>query len=211
MNFLAHLYLSDNTPYSLLGNMLGDFVNGDFREKYNEEICRGIVLHRKVDIFTDSHEIFQRSKQRISNEYRLLKGIMIDIFYDHFLAKHWEDYSGVPLKEYCDQVYAVFNEYQSIVPPRLQRMLPIMISGNWLLSYRRLEGIEWVLKGMSGRLSRQNKMAEGIGELRNHYEELEEDFREFFPQLIEYADSLKQDENFWTENANGQSNRNQTE
>jgi acyl carrier protein phosphodiesterase len=98
-----------------------------------------------------------------------------------------------------------------MVPPRLQRMLPIMISGNWLLSYRRLDGIEWVLKGMSGRLSRKNKMAEGIEELQNHYREFEEDFREFFPQLIEYANSLKQDENFWIENANGKTNRNRTE
>ena len=85
MNFLAHLYLADDTPHSLIGNMLGDFVNGDFRSRYNTEICRGILLHRKVDVFTDNHPVFLHSKRRISNEYRLLKGIMVDLFYDHFL------------------------------------------------------------------------------------------------------------------------------
>lgn len=193
MNFLAHLYLADNTPFSLLGNMLGDFAESNFRERYNEEICRGIVLHRKVDSYTDSHEIFRRSKKRIGERYRLLKGIMVDIFYDHFLARNWDDYSAMSLEDYCDYVYGVFTEYQSLVPPRMQRMLPVMISGNWLLSYRRMEGIAWVLKGMSGRLSRRNNLAEGIEELRNHYDGLESDFREFFPQLIDFADSLKRD------------------
>jgi acyl carrier protein phosphodiesterase len=177
--------------------MLGDFAESDYRERdyrerYNEEICRGIVLHRKVDIFTDNHETFQRSKRRISNEYRLLKGIMADIFYDHFLAKNWDFYSDTPLEEYCVYVYNIFIAHQSMVPLRLQRMLPIMISGNWLLSYREIEGITWVLKGMSRRLSKRNKLADGIEELQKNYRGLENDFREFFPRLIDYANTLKQ-------------------
>jgi acyl carrier protein phosphodiesterase len=191
MNFLAHLYLADDTPYSILGNMLGDFAESDFRERYNEEICRGIILHRKVDIFTDSHEIFLRSKRRVSDEYRLLKGIMIDIFYDHFLAKNWDFYSHTPLEDYSNYVYEIFATHQSLVPLRLQQMLPVMISGNWLLSYREIKEITWVLKGMSGRLSKKNKLAQGIEELQKNYDELENDFRKFFPRLVDYADDLK--------------------
>lgn len=193
MNFLAHLYLADNTPESLVGNMLADFVDSEFRNHYPEEISRGIVLHRKVDVFADRHPVFRRSKGRIGEEYRHLKGIMVDIFYDHFLAKNWPDYSALPLEDFCDHAYGVFMEYRALAPPRFQRMLPLMIAGNWLLSYRHLEGIARVLTGMSGRLSRKNRLAEGISELRAHYREFEADFREFFPGLVSYVEDVKRE------------------
>ncbi len=191
MNFLAHLYLADNTPDSIIGNMLGDFVGMDFRETYNAEICRGIIQHRKIDRFTDSHPIFLQSKKRISNDYRLLKGVMVDIFYDHYLAKNWPDYSEVTLEEFCSYVYDIFLDYRPNLPPRLQSMIPIMVAENWLLSYREVEGIASVLNGMSRRISRKNNLANGAEELLKHYREFENDFKTFFPKLIAYVNSLE--------------------
>lgn len=191
MNFLAHLYLADNTPYSIIGNLLADFLSGGIDNQYPEEIYRGVILHRRIDRFTDHHAVFRRSKQRLSNEYRLLKGIIIDIFYDHFLAKNWDEYSGASLEDFSEYVYGILSDHQAILPSKLQRILPYMISENWLVSYRDVGEIALVLKRMSRRLSGKNKLAESARELPAHYQLLENDFREFFEDLISYAEKLK--------------------
>lgn len=192
MNYLAHLYLADESAESVIGNMLADFVKDDFREKYSAEICRGILLHRKIDVFTDTHPVFIESRNRLDERYRLLKGIIIDVFYDHFLARNWEQFSSVPLEQFCRRVYTIFHKNRFLLPERLQKFLPRMIAENWLLSYREVEGIRWTLSGLSNRLSRKNRMAESVAELYRHYEVLQSDFMEFFPGVIEYVESVKQ-------------------
>ncbi len=187
MNFLAHLYLADNTPDSLIGNMLGDFVTPETELKFSTPIRNGISLHRAVDKFTDHHPIFLRSKGRISDDFRLLKGVMVDIFYDHFLAKNWPDYADIPLEDFAKNVYQTFSAHRDILPARMLRMLPVMIRGNWLVSYREMRGIAWVLKGMSGRLSFPNNLADGIGELRRNYADFDADFRLFFQELRRFV------------------------
>ncbi|MEZ4765004.1 MAG: ACP phosphodiesterase [Calditrichia bacterium] len=154
MNYLAHLFLADDTAESRIGNMLGDFVTPETELQFSPEIRKGIALHRAVDKFTDSHPVFLRSKSRISDDFRLLKGIMIDIFYDHFLAKNWENYADQPLELFAEEVYRQFSNHFEMLPPRMQHMMPVMIRGNWLVTYREIRGIAWVLKGMSGRISR---------------------------------------------------------
>lgn len=191
MNFLAHVYLAENTPESIVGNMLGDFVNAGFREKFRPEIVRGIIMHQQIDMFTDSHPVFLRSMGRIDGKYRRLKGIMIDLFYDHFLAKHWAQYSDEPLEAFCERIYGIFEQHVSLLSPRLQRILPYMINDNWLLSYRHPEGIGWALSGLSRRISRENRLAESIEQLHQHYEGFESDFREFFPEVVKFAAELK--------------------
>jgi acyl carrier protein phosphodiesterase len=187
MNFLAHLYLAKPTAESRIGNMLGDFVTPDMDPQFSPEIQKGIAMHRAVDRFTDSHPIVRISQQRIDKRFRHLKGIMVDIFYDHFLAKNWQQYSDVPLEEFAREVYTQFTEHYAILPPKMQRMMPIMIRGNWLVTYRELRGIRWVLKGMSGRLSSPNLLGEGIVELKKNYSELEADFFEFFEELRTFS------------------------
>ena len=184
MNFLAHLYLADDTAESLIGNMLGDFAGIDFRKKYRPEVCEGILMHREIDKFTDSHPVFRQSRRRISKEYRHLKGVMIDLFYDHYLAKNWSDYSTVSLETFCSNVYQTFESHKMELAPRLQRIFPFMIEENWLLSYRETDGIDQALHGISRRISRKNILASGVEELDLHYDDFEADFRRFFPQLI---------------------------
>ncbi len=98
MNYLAHFFLAENTPESLLGNLLGDFVKGSAVNLYPQEIIKGIYLHRKVDSYTDSHAIVRSSKSLVCSQRRRFAGVLIDVFYDHFLAKNWREYSEVPVR-----------------------------------------------------------------------------------------------------------------
>src|ERR1051325_10142199 len=104
MNYLAHLFLAEDDPESLLGNLLGDFVKGAKKDDYPDSIRRGIELHRKVDRFTDAHRVVRSSLSLISPARRRFAGVLVDIFYDHLLAKDWQIYSSVPLATFSQKV-----------------------------------------------------------------------------------------------------------
>ena len=190
MNYLAHLYLSDGTPESLVGSLLGDFVKGDDHNGYSAGIQRAILIHRQVDAFTDAHPTVARSKRRLDPPYRHIRGILVDLFYDHFLAANWRDYAAMSLTDFTRQVYGTLWEYEHVLPERLKRMLPYMAGEDWLLSYREVENIGMALKGLSRRLSRSIHLDRSLGDLRRCYAGLETDFRAFFPDLIAYAGGL---------------------
>ncbi|MBV6622152.1 MAG: DUF479 domain-containing protein [Rivularia sp. (in: Bacteria)] len=187
MNYLAHLFLSDGTPNSLIGNLLGDFVKGSIENIYTPEIIKGIYLHRKIDIFTDSHPIFRASKRLIGLSRRRFSGIMIDVFYDHFLAKHWLNYSNISLDDFANRVYQVLQENQNILPERLKSILPNMIAYNWLASYQETSAIDRAINGISYRIKRENNLLGGVEELLLNYQQLQTDFLMFFPELIDYS------------------------
>ncbi|HEY9169358.1 MAG TPA: ACP phosphodiesterase [Lutibacter sp.] len=188
MNFLAHLYLSKNNKNILIGNFIADAVKGKKYENYPKEIKAGILLHRGIDNFTDTHLIVRQSKRRLNLQYNHYKGVIIDIFYDHFLAKNWEKYSDIPLEIYAENVYAFLLENIEIFPEKIQKLLPYMIEYNWLVSNASIEGIEKILAGMNRRSKGISKMDLAIKDLVEHYEELETDFTVFFKELIEFTD-----------------------
>ena len=185
MNFLAHLLLSGDDKSIRLGNFSGDFVRGNNFSDLPEPVIQGITLHREIDRFTDSHSIVQQSKERLRPRYRHYAGVIVDIYYDHFLAVHWEDYSNLVLKEFVQMVYREFMEYKDWLPPRAQRVLPYMIAHNWLEGYGHLEGIDNVLAGMARRTRFNSGMEHAGQELRADYELYEEEFIAFFPELQE--------------------------
>lgn len=187
MNYLAHLFLSDGTPESLIGNLLGDFVKGSVDNIYPKEITKGIYLHRKIDSYTDSHPIFRSSKRLISLDRRRFSGIMIDVFYDHFLAKNWSNYSSILLSDFTSHVYQVLLENKSILPERLKSILPHMIANDWLASYKQAFAIDRAINGLSRRIKRENNLFGGVEELFFNYQQLQVDFSAFFPQLIDYT------------------------
>jgi acyl carrier protein phosphodiesterase len=188
MNYLAHLFLADPTPESLIGNLLGDFLKGVDKEQYSIAIQQGILLHRKVDAYTDSHPIVRKAKQLVSVARRRFSGILIDIFYDHFLAKNWEIYSSVTLNDFSQKVYAVLLQHQMILPDRLRVAVPQMIQQDWLNKYQYMSGIELTLDCMAHRVRNKGYvLAGGIEELRASYQELDWSFQAFFPELIEYV------------------------
>jgi acyl carrier protein phosphodiesterase len=194
MNYLAHLFLAEDTVESLIGNLLGDFVKGSLdsnKERYSEHILKGIETHRKADSFTDTHCIFRRSKQRLSKIHRHFSGVIIDIFYDHFLAKNWQNFSNISLESFAIKIYNVLETNRDILPGRLNRNLPFMISENWLVLYRDIEGIALTFRRLSRRIKRENHLALAQNELKLNYDELEADFLAFFPEIISYIKTNK--------------------
>ena len=191
MNYLAHLLLAEKSAQSCIGNLLGDFVKGSlekYKDVYSETIIKGIRTHRQVDNFTDKHRIYIRSKHRISLSRRRFSGIIIDICYDHFLARHWAVFSDEKLENFLADIYQILKDNEDIFPARLQNILPRMIAEDWLNSYKYLEGVSLTFARLSRRLNRSNNLADAVEELINNYSEIETDFLSFLPQLISYVE-----------------------
>jgi acyl carrier protein phosphodiesterase len=187
MNFLAHIYLSGHNELLTIGNFASDGVRGNKYKTYPIAMQAGILLHREIDTFTDAHPVFRRSTKKLHKGYSHYSGVIVDIFYDHFLAKNWSRYSEIPLDIYIQNFYKSLNNHLSILPPRFQNLTPIMIEGNWLLSYATIDGIQSVLNGMNRRTKNRSKMNEATKELELFYHKFEEDFTEFFSELIEFS------------------------
>src|SRR4249920_1836443 len=183
MNYLAHLYLSEPSEDAWLGSLLGDFVKGPLDGRYSGDITRAIVLHRNIDTFTDAHPLVLQSKSRISPERRRYAGIMIDMFYDHFLAKCWDEFHAEPLGAFTARIYAILERRHATLPERLQQMAPKMAQWHWLGSYAEVGSIHTALDRMSQRLTRENRLLGSADELTQHYAALETDFRAFLPQV----------------------------
>ena len=187
MNYLAHLYLSESSEDAWLGSLLGDFVKGPLDERYGKDITRAIALHRKIDSFTDAHPLVLQSKSRISAERRRYAGIMIDMFYDHFLAKNWAEYHGEPIGEFTARIYGILHARHAMLPDRLQIMAPRMAQSDWLASYANIASIHTALDRMGRRLTRENRLLDSADELVEHYAGLEADFRAFMPHVRHFA------------------------
>jgi acyl carrier protein phosphodiesterase len=184
MNFLAHLYLSADHPKLMTGNFIGDFVKGKHAlNQFEPEIIHGIELHRSIDEFTDTHPVVAESKNRLRPKYRHYSGVIIDVFYDHFLASQWSKFHTKPLNEFANEAYALIQAQINILPDGVQYMLPYMIRGNWLVNYAKVEGVDRALTGMSRRTPYESKMDEAKTELIKYYDEFEYEFNTFFPDL----------------------------
>lgn len=188
MNFLAHLYLSGDNTSVMLGNFIGDFVKGkNLMEKVGPEMAKGIELHREIDFFTDQHPIVRESKKRLRPKYRHYSGVIVDVFYDHYLAKNWNDYHHQLLPDYADRVYNLIQKNNALLPERVNMMMPYMIKGNWLVNYATLDGIHRALSGMTRRTPYESKMDESISDLKENYEEFKTEFITFFPELRKHC------------------------
>ncbi len=188
MNFLTHLFLSNGDPELLVGNLMGDFVKGRLDGRFPSGVQRGILLHREIDSFTGQNGHFLRSKRRLDQSFGHYRGVLVDLFYDHFLAAHWEDYADVPLSVFISEAWRVLGEHKQFLPDKLQRIMPFMFR-DWMPSYSDIAGIEAVLQRMSLRLKRSNRLGEGAEALRKNYGELHGDFRNFLPELIAFSAS----------------------
>lgn len=187
VNFLAHIYLSFDDQEITLGNFFADHIRGNKFKHFPEKIQKGILLHREIDTFTDSHPIAKQSSKRLHKNYSHYSRVIVDIFYDHFLAKNWSVYSQVPLKEYVENFYDLLEDNYDILPLGTQRMMPYMIADNWLYSYANLDGISKVLNGMNRRTKNKSKMNFAILDLEQNYTAFEEEFTNFFEELITFS------------------------
>ena len=191
MNFLAHLYLSGNDPEIMVGNFIGDFVRGkNVYEQFNFNIALGIELHRQIDEFTDSHLVVLESKKRLRPKYRHYAPVIVDVFYDHFLAIHWLEYHPQTLPDFANYAYAELERREAFLPERVLQMMPYMIRGNWLVNYAKSEGIHRALSGMSRRTPYDSKMDEAVSDLEKYYAEFDQEFTLFFPELKQLSESF---------------------
>lgn len=188
MNYLAHIYLADLTNTSRIGNFLGDFVRGNVDTlPFSQNYKFGIILHRKIDVFTDSHPIVIQSKNRMSKERRRFAGIIIDIAYDHFLAKNWKKFSSVKLSDFVQSFYNELMNQNEKLPEKLTYVLPYIIKYNWLENYKMLDGISKSLNGLAKRFKRENSLLNSVIEIEQNYKELESDFNIFFKDLQQFT------------------------
>lgn len=187
MNYLAHIYLSGENDLVTIGNFMADGIKGKKYKKFQKNIQIGILLHREIDTFTDAHNTVRLSTKRLHQNYGHYSGIIVDILYDHFLAKNWNIYSNIPLPDYVDTFYDSLKTHYSMLPLRIQKMIPFMIADNWLVSYASIDGISRVLQGMNRRTKNISGMDKAIFELETFYLEFEKEFTSFFNELNEFS------------------------
>jgi acyl carrier protein phosphodiesterase len=183
VNYLAHFYLSGDDTGLLLGNFVADSVKGKKYLEYAPEVQKGILMHRFIDHFTDTHPVTERTKQRLRPRFHHYAPVVVDVFFDHFLARNWNRFSSLPLDQYAEQVYEKLQMESVIFPDKSRHFLKYMRMYNWLCAYATVEGIGEVMQGMARRTPYKSGMENGAEALREHYEDYARDFDEFFPEL----------------------------
>ena len=191
MNYLAHIYLSGDQDLLKIGNFIADSVRGKKYLDYPLEVQQGILLHRQIDTYTDSHEIVKQSKRKLYDNYGHYAGVIVDILYDHFLAKNWNQFSTESLTTYSTNFYELLQNNYALLPHRVQHLLPVMVRQNWLVSYATIEGISGILRGMDNRTSYRSNMSQATNELRLYYNEFEAEFFKFFEELERFCNDYR--------------------
>ncbi len=189
MNFLAHLYLSGDNEDLITGNFIADHVKGNGINKFSDAIRSGILLHRDIDRFTDSHPQFILSKNRLVPYYRKYAGVIVDMYYDHFLSAFWEKYADEPIEKFTRRMYKILLKRFLILPPKTKRILPFMAKDNWLVGYGKLEGLRRALSGMAYRTPFDSGMEKAVNDLQENYALFKQEFETFFPEIIAYTNS----------------------
>lgn len=193
MNFLAHIYLSGDNDLVKIGNFMADSIRGHSYEAYQEDIQKGILLHRSIDSFTDMHPIYRQSKHRLHEKYGHYSGVIMDIFYDHFLAKNWKKYCDESLEAYADDFYQLLRDNYDLLTDRIKGMMPYLIARNWFVSYASLSGLEMIMFQMDHRTKNRVAMHESMVELQLFYTEFENEFTLFFEELRQHcSEKLKE-------------------
>ncbi len=187
MNFLAHAVLSFKRPDLIVGNFIADFVKGKAYLDYPESIRKGILLHREIDHYTDRHKQFRNSKSRLSGEFGHYSGVIVDMYFDHFLAANFYKFQPQTLEEFSNHIYQTVKSYDGALPAKADYILHHMSRSNWLLSYREISGIDRALKGMSRRTKFRSRLEFAGITLRENYHLFYTDFMIFFPKVLTFA------------------------
>lgn len=190
MNYLAHTLLSHHSPEAILGALLGDFAKGPLDTAWPRAVREAILLHRAIDRYTDAHPVVLTSRLLVSPARRRFAPILVDVFYDHFLARHWDEFCDLPLPQFAEHVYDVLLTHRAELPARLQFVAPFMAHDDWFGAYARLDGIDAAVNGIARRMQRFPRAAAlrgGVEELQRNYDAFEHDFSRFFPQLLHHV------------------------
>jgi acyl carrier protein phosphodiesterase len=191
MHFLAHIYLSGDSSSIMVGNFIGEVKTITDPTIYENEIREGINLHKLIDDFTNNHEAIQRSRKRLNPRFSKYSDTIIDVFYDHFLAANWSDYSEVTLEKFAMNSYRTLLNHQEVLPYKAKCLLPLMIKGNWLAKYVSLGGVHQTIREMDMRSTKLTHIIQASEDLIANYSSFKADFDEFFPELINYVNVVK--------------------
>ncbi|WP_261112959.1 ACP phosphodiesterase [Serratia entomophila] len=192
MNFLAHLHLAMLADSSLLGNLLADFVRGNPAGEYAPEVVAGIMMHRRVDVLTDSLPQVKACRDYFSEQHRRVAPITLDVVWDHFLARHWQQLEpSVSLHGFTQQARSQIVPHLSATPPRFQHLNGYLWPERWLERYAELPFIANVLAGMASRRPRLGALAGSFADVESHYHQLEIQFWQFYPQMMQQAKDKK--------------------
>lgn len=187
MNFLAHIYLSFDDDEISIGNFVADSIRGNRFQHFPERIRQGIILHRAIDTFTDAHPIPRKSSKRLHRNHSHYSRVIVDVFYDHFLARNWTEYSNEDLGAFAEKFYGLLHAHFEILPEPTKHLMPYMIRDNWLVNYAKVEGIEQVLNGLYRRTGKKSNMDKAVKDLQDHYDLFEAEFTLFFQDLIIFS------------------------
>lgn len=183
LNWLAHIYLSDPDPAARVGNLLPDLVPVASLTSLSADILRGVVQHRQIDAFTDTHPIVRQSVARFAPPYRRFGGILADLFYDHFLAKNWHEYAAQPLVTFVESFYTTIPAFRDRIPSLAYERLEQIRTADWLCSYGSVAGIAKAAERIGARFSRPVDLGGAMRVLETDYANFESDFRAFLPEV----------------------------
>jgi acyl carrier protein phosphodiesterase len=188
MNYLAHAFLSNNDKDLLVGNFIADHLRGNDFSAFSPEIIKGIQLHRSIDAFTDVHPYFKKSKRLFYNGFEKHSGILVDIYFDHLLAKNFSKHSFIPLADFSKEVYEVYTDHQHLLPKSSSGFLDYVIKNNIYSAYADINGIERVLYHLSHRIKHNVELEKSIILFKEHETELSTNFDNFFKDaLVEFS------------------------
>lgn len=186
MNFLAHLFLSFENEDIVIGNFIADFIKNSDVKNYSSAIQKGILIHRKIDAFTDNHPAVRKGTSRLRPHHHKYAPVVIDILYDYILANNWKRYSALSLGEFARQTYSILNKRLDEIPEGLKKSVPKMIESNWLEAYKTKDGLRFTLQKMDQRAAFPSNFINAVEHLEKDYQLFENEFNEFFPELIDY-------------------------
>lgn len=185
MNYLAHAFLSNNNTDLLIGNFIADHLRGNNFSGYSPQVIEGVYLHRRIDAFTDAHAEFKKSKRVFYNGFERYSGVLVDIYFDHLLAKNFSMYSETPLKEFSENVYKIYSAHEYLLPKTSSGFLEYVIKNNIYTAYASITGIEKVLFHLSHRIQHKAHLHESVCLFKEHEAELQGYFTSFFKDAVQ--------------------------
>lgn len=186
MNYLAHAFLSNSNEEHLVGNFIADHLRGNSFGQYSTGIVEGILLHRKIDTFTDAHPEFKKAKRFFYEGFEKYSGVLVDIYFDHLLAKDFQSYSAVSLQTFSEKVYRIYTAYQHLLPAGSVRFLDYVTKNNIYVSYAEEQGIETVLNHLSYRIKHGVELDRSISLFRKYEDSLKDSFNLFFSDILSF-------------------------
>ena len=192
MNYLAHTWLARQSDDAILGGLLGDFVHGQSAlQDWPLTVRSEIVRHRHIDRYTDAHPATTSARARFG-DLRRYAGIVLDVYFDHCLAREWSRWNDAPLHHFSARVYRILAEHRDALPPRLQAIAPHMAEHDWLGSYRERASVDHAVRGIATRLSRNgDRLVACLAVLRQDEAAMNAAFETFFPDLIAEAARMR--------------------